>query len=101
MTIEPLEERLPGPETQLAQALAWLAAAGPRGAISAPMIHAIQEHHRALKTDPSVLVAAAVRYLTTRRGRPDDRLNRYWHIVDDVSAQTRARYQGVEPNTLK
>lgn len=95
------ESRLPPPERQLAEALAWLAAAAPRDALPAPAIYAIMAHQRTVHTDPSILISAAVRYLATRKNREDDRLNRYWHIADQVSAQARARYQGTEEGDLR
>jgi hypothetical protein len=95
------ESWLPSPGRQLAEALAWLAAAAPRGALPASMIYAIVAHQRSVQTDPSILITATVRYLATRKNRDDDRLNRYWHIVDQVSAQARARYQGVEEKDLR
>jgi hypothetical protein len=96
-----MEPGLPTPSRQLADALAWLAASGARGALPASMIYAIMAHQRNTETDPSILITAAVRYLSSRQAREDDRLNRYWHIADQVSAQARARYQGTEEKDLR
>lgn len=96
-----LIELLPGPREQLTRGLAWLAAAAPKDALPAGMIRSIQQHQVATGADPSILLATAVTYLATRRSREDDRLNRYWAIADQVSAQARARYQGIEAKDLR
>jgi hypothetical protein len=38
------------------------------------------------------LLAAAIQYLVAGADRSEDRINRYWHIADQVSARERCRY---------
>lgn len=90
---------MPDPAVQLSAALAWLALAS-KGRVDGTLTRAVVEHHRRTRCDPAVLVAACVQYLIAGADREPDALNRYWHIADQVSARTRARYLNIEQDDL-
>lgn len=50
------------------------------------------EHQRRTRCEPAILEAAIIQYLIANADKEPDFLNRYWHLVDQVSARTRARY---------
>lgn len=89
----------PDAETQLAAALAWIAESS-RGRLSRALIRSIMKHQRDRRTEPGILIAAAIQYLLTGSDREEDQLNRYWHIADQVSARERARYLNIEEDKL-
>lgn len=90
----------PDAETQLAAALAWIAVAS-RGRLSQPLIDSAMSHHRTRRTEPGILIAAAIQYLLTGADREDDRVNRFWHIADQISARERARYLNIREEDLQ
>lgn len=89
----------PTPGTQLSTGLHWLALSS-RGRLTKDVIAAAIRHQRERNTDPSVLIAAAVQYLVADCDKADDRVNRYWHIADQVSARARARYLNLDESEL-
>lgn len=89
----------PTPGTQLSTGLHWLALSS-RGRLSNDVIAAAIRHQHERDTDPSVLIAAAVQYLVSGCDSAEDRVNRYWHIADQVSARARARYLNIEEGEL-
>lgn len=86
-------------EIQLSTGLAWVAEAS-RGRLSDQIVESALQHYRVLRTEPGILIAAAVQYLVSGSDREDDPLNRYWHIVNQVSARERARYLNLEEKEL-
>lgn len=85
----------PTAQMQLSAGLNWVDVAS-RNRLGPDLIAAIMRHHRDRRTEPAVLIAAAVQYLVSGSDREDDRINRYWHIADQVSARERARYLNME-----
>lgn len=87
-------------ESQLAAALAWIALAS-QGRLGQDVIDSAMRHHRSRRTEPGILIAAAVQYLLSGSDREPDCINRYWHIADQVSARERARYLNLEEKELQ
>lgn len=84
---------------QLSAALNWIDLVS-EGRLSREIINAAMRHRRELDTPPGVLIAAAVQYLISDSDREPDRMNRYWTLVNQVSARERARYLNLEESEL-
>ena len=89
----------PTAQMQLSAALAWIAVASG-GRLTSVLIESIIRHHRSVRTEPGVLIAAAIQYLISGSDREADWLNRYWHIADQVSARERSRYLNTSEKEL-
>lgn len=70
------------------------------GRLAREVIDAAMRHRRELDTPPGVLIAAAIQYLVLQADREPDRLNRYWTLVNQVSARERSRYLNLEESEL-
>lgn len=98
----PVAHRIQIPPTaqmQLSAGLNWLDVVS-RGRLGEDLIAAVCYHRRDRHTEPAVLIAAAVQYLVSGSDREGDRVNRYWHIADQISARERARYLNVGESEL-
>ena len=84
---------------QLSAALNWIDVAS-RGRIGPDLIALVMLHQRERSAEPAILIAAAVQYLISNSDREDDRINRYWHIADQISARERARYMNMDEGDL-
>jgi hypothetical protein len=89
----------PTPAAQLSTGLSWLAVV-TRGRLSDRVIESALAHQRQVRTEPAVLVAAAVQFLVEGADSEPDQLNRFWHIADQISARERCRYLGLEEKDL-
>jgi hypothetical protein len=84
---------------QLSTGLNWLKVVSG-GRLDKQMIQAIMVHQRQRKTEPAILLAAAVQFLAIGADHEPDQLNRYWHIADQISARERARYMNLNESDL-
>lgn len=85
--------------SQLATALNWVDVASG-GRLGNQIVQAAIRHHRSRHTEPGILIAAAIQYLVSDSDRKPDRVNRFWHLVDQVSARERSRYLNMEESEL-
>ena len=85
---------------ELSADLAWLALAS-KGRVTKALTASIMEHQRRTQCVPAVLIAAVVQYLILKADGEQDNINRYWHLVDQVSARTRARYLYIPESELQ
>lgn len=92
--------KLPSAPAELAADLAWLSLVS-KGRITKTLVKSIMEHQRRTRCEPAILIAAAIQYLIHSADREPDALNRYWHLVDQVSARTRSRYLYIEEQELQ
>lgn len=91
--------KIPSAAAQLSTALNWLAVAS-KGRLSEQIIQSAMSHQRQRGTEPGILIAAAVQFLAVGADREPDAINRYWHIVDQISARERARYLHTDEKDL-
>lgn len=94
-----MKAALPAGALSLSSSLAWINRSS-KGRFNDRMVLAAVRHHRAVGTDPAILVHAAVVWLALGCEKRPDPLNQYWHLVDQVSAQTRSRYMDVDMENL-
>jgi len=84
---------------QLSAALNWIDVAS-KGRLGRDLIAAAMRHRRSVGTEPGILIAAAIQFLICSADREPDKLNRYWTLVNQVSARERARYLNMEESEL-
>jgi hypothetical protein len=91
--------RFPERDAQLGQMLAWLGAVS-HGSLTEDLATDLVRHRREVDTDPAILVAAAVLWLSLGADRQPGSVKQLWNMVDRVSAQLRGRYTGTPEDEL-